>query len=199
MIGDKIFITGAAGVGKTTLGKRISKILNIPFITTSAKHDIWPKFGFKDYNDAHTNCSVDPDKGLAYQLAIFNDRKTLLSGDTWVTDRSPIDNLAYFMFQLSHHDLDDDIVDSFIHAIQMEILQATHIVYLKHSPEVILENDGFRVLNKLHQGVVDALIQKSLELVACNKGVKVITLNAFNNIEIDYFLSSLTNVTLWDL
>jgi len=48
----RIMITGASGVGKTTLASHISEQYDLPFVTSSAKA-IWPRFGFKNHQEAH--------------------------------------------------------------------------------------------------------------------------------------------------
>ena len=92
----RVYLSGASGLGKTTLAKLISKELGLPYINTSASN-VWDEFGVKSHEHA-LQLSGDYNWAHKYQLAILeNRRKVLGDNDNFVTDRSIIDNLIYYM------------------------------------------------------------------------------------------------------
>lgn len=191
----KIFITGAAGVGKTTLARRIAKRMGIPFVSTSAKDGVWPKYGIKRYSEAHRLCVHDQFQAISYHREIFHKRLASLEGRiSWVTDRSPIDTLAYTMLQASHHDIDDEIINGMIDEFKEALGKSNLIIYLYLTPEVILENDGYRVLNKLHQSTVDALVYRALEILDSPRTLPLVKLPAFADPVIDEFIVKLPQI-----
>ena len=157
----KIFITGPSGIGKTTLAKYISGVYNIPYISTSASK-LWGEFNFKSHVEAHTKSILDPKLGLAYQEAIMRDRAISLKGNSWVTDRSPIDNIAYMLLTLSHQlSVHETIV--FIREALKMLGGCSGIIHLQSCEQPSIENNGKRILNPFYQLMVDSIIAMVIE------------------------------------
>lgn len=152
----RIMITGASGVGKTTIAKYISETYNIPFISTSAKF-VWPKFGFKNHQDAFNKSLKNTKLGLKYQWEILKQRKNALSGSSFITDRSPIDNMAYFMMSLGHKIAYCETLD-FISACSEGMLYCDGLIFIRWSGEIELEDDSQRINNEFFQASVDAIL-----------------------------------------
>jgi deoxyadenosine/deoxycytidine kinase len=153
----QIFITGASGVGKTTLAKYISENYGIPYISASAK-DVWPRFGFENHEDALRKCLADPILGFEYQKAIWVKRHDALSlaGDNFITDRSPIDNYAYYILQQGYYSEEyNKAMNSLCIA---DFALANTVIFIRLSSDIILENDGKRILNITYQKLVDNTI-----------------------------------------
>lgn len=92
----RIYLSGASGLGKTTLAKCISQELGLEYVNTSASN-VWEEFGVKSHEHA-LQLSGDYNWAHKYQMAILENRKKVL-GDkvNFITDRSIIDNLVYYM------------------------------------------------------------------------------------------------------
>jgi len=156
----KIFITGASGTGKTTLGKAISKEYKIPFITSSAK-EIWPKFGFKDHLDAHVKSTADTLIGERYQYEVMKERyKLMIKHKDIITDRSPVDNLAYLLLQTGHAIPQCDL-ESFIETIKNSYHQCDGLIFVRWNDGVLHDgyHDGYRIKNPHYQIMVDAILK----------------------------------------
>lgn len=94
----RIYISGASGLGKTTLAKTIANELAIGYKSTSASQ-VWDKFGVSSHQEVIQKSNADFTWGFKYQKAILENREEVLFEDNsdLVTDRSVIDNLIYFM------------------------------------------------------------------------------------------------------
>lgn len=152
----RIMICGASGTGKTTLAEHISELYELPFVSTSAK-EVWPKFGFKDHAESHRISTSDPVIGIKYQNEILARRIKALQIDSYITDRSLIDNMAYLMLELGHS-LSCCETSDFIYECNMAMEKCDGLIYLKWVPEIILEDDGFRIQNPYYQDMVDNII-----------------------------------------
>ena len=94
-----IGITGAHRTGKTTLAKALAQELGKPFLETNAR-TAFKKLGF----DPAKN--YDFDTRLHIQGEIMNDIANLYQSSTgFVTDRTPVDLLAYTYVQIGQNQL----------------------------------------------------------------------------------------------
>jgi hypothetical protein len=99
----RIAISGPSGYGKTTLAKKLSDLLDIPFITTSAQL-LWESTGghypVHSHQDVIQMSVENPKVGIRFQHDLLELRAEMLKDSpSFVTDRSPIDNLTYFLLQ----------------------------------------------------------------------------------------------------
>lgn len=158
----KIFISGPSGIGKTTMANFLAKEYNIPFIQGSSKV-LWDKYGINSHKELIQKTNTDPDFGVNFQLELLEYRSKAIEGhESFVTDRSPMDNLVYFMLQVS------DKVDS---NVTFKYLQMCRETYPKDYIQVFmglnydmckqgLEDDGFRVTNIYYQLMVNAIFDQ---------------------------------------
>lgn len=138
----KIAITGAQGVGKSTLASAISEQLNLPLITEGARK----------YEIPDTYC----DQLLTVQKSILNDQIKLEKDYTdiygsFVSDRSTIDNMAYWLNNCLGHSANNDA--DYIYKCRCNLQTYTHIFYVPI--EIELVDDGFRNLDKRYQKLID--------------------------------------------
>lgn len=154
-MGKKIFITGPSGIGKTTLANYISDTYGIPFINTSAR-EIWPKYGIKSHAQAHMMCSIDSNRGLEYQTEILTKRVEALEyEEEFICDRSPIDNLVYFMLELSPY-VSQYETEKFVSLCKTGMELGNKILILPFLKEIRLSDH--RINNPFYQQMVNQMI-----------------------------------------
>lgn len=175
----KIYIAGTSGAGKTTLAEYISKRYRIPFVSLSSK-ELWPKFGVRTHAELIQMANENPEKGVDFQWQLLELRnKKLENLGEYVTDRSPLDNLVYYMIQCSSHQSGSE-VSAYISACSESYPGDFTQIYLTCNPTTI-ENDGYRINNPYYQVMVDILFMYYLKegylshLDLANKQVKIIT------------------------
>ncbi len=152
----RICISGPSGVGKSTLATEISKAYNIPFITTSTK-PLWDKYKIRSHQELIERTLVDPQWGIDFQDEVLDYRiNKLLGVKDFVTDRSPLDNLAYFLMQNSYNTSEEKTA-KYIQRCKDAMALFTGIIVIPFTDEVVLENDGKRVNNRYYQEYTNAV------------------------------------------
>lgn len=157
----RIALIGASGVGKTTLAKRISSAFQLYYINTSSSI-LWEQFGFSSHEDVHVSAFENPKKLWDLQEKIIDLRTAHFQfKSSFVTDRSPIDQCAYFLnyFQLSNP------IDkfSFINRLSNQCRYIDAFIYIKFVNEQIDPGNGKRIVDPLYQLQVDALMNMVIE------------------------------------
>lgn len=167
----KIQICGPSGVGKSTLALFIAHSLDIPFVTTSTK-PLWDKHGIKSHKELIDKGQSDPKWGLNFQYEVLKYRESVITDSIvanpkgYVTDRSPIDNLAYFLMQNTMQ-LPEDASNSYRMACEDALRdQANKIIRIRFNYDQKLEDDGKRINNRFYQmmtdGVFESIFQNDL-------------------------------------
>ena len=174
----RIFITGPSGIGKTTLAKYISETYNLPYVSTSAS-TLWPKYGFATHNEAHKQSVLNKIVGFSYQWDILNEREKSLSGNLWVTDRSPIDNVAYFLLTLGHDITECDCLN-FIEASSKMLYKADGIIHLEWCDQDFIEDNGKRIRNSYYQEMVDSVINMVIHKTYRNIPIPILNINTWD-------------------
>ena len=152
----KIMICGSSGTGKTTLAKHMSELYELPYVNTSASK-VWPEFGFKNHEDAHTQSVSTKIIGVAYQRRILIERiHALEKMNHYITDRSFVDNTVYNMLELGHL-LNALEVDTFTQWCSRAMKDVDGLIFLRWNDEVMLEDNGHRILNPLFQEMTDQI------------------------------------------
>ena len=169
----KIAFTGSSGSGKTTLVKVVAEHLGIQHISGSA----WDLKNAQDQStlrDIHkfpggghpgviAYSALNPEYGVYNQTLLLERRLELSQLDeNFVTDRSPLDNLVYFLNQCAYHPM---VTDSYVEAFMSKALKAyknfSHIIYVKAVQPIDfpVENNHSRVANRYYQKSIDALFE----------------------------------------
>jgi len=150
----QICISGPSGVGKSTLAKHLSEQYDIPFITCSTK-PLWDKHGIASHEELIKKGTMDPKWGYNFQYEVLKFRIESLSGHpNFITDRSPLDNMVYFLLQNCHlctQKETEDYAKSCNEAMKM----FTGIICLPFTPQTVLEDDGKRIVNRHYQMLVN--------------------------------------------
>ena len=168
---NRIFICGPSGVGKTTLANRISKVLDIPFISTSGKA-LWKTYNILSHKHLIEKTLDDPlGFGFDYQMELLLLRKERLKNlESFVTDRSPIDNLVYFISQLGSFVNEDDM-KKYMSLCEEALTIYNKGIFIPFDKSIILEDDGARITNRYYQqyinGIFNLVIYEENYLSVC--------------------------------
>jgi predicted ATPase len=149
----RISISGAAGVGKSTLLK--SFLNRWPMYTTPSKtyRDI-----LNDNNLSHSsNTSDEP------QLTILNwmmeEQDKYDKNSRVVFDRCPLDNLAYTLQGNGLGTISDETAAATISFVKESMRGLDIIFWLKYNPKIKLVNDGLRDSNLEYVKQTDQIFQ----------------------------------------
>jgi len=123
MLHYKIALTGAHGTGKTTLVDIISREMNITSIKNTVR-TFWEKSGVEDFEKIPRNI-----RGEFQKLLILNQIKKEddIFGNSYITDRSLIDYLAYTKVSSDIQESDWNILKALV---KERVKSYTHIIYV---------------------------------------------------------------------
>ena len=142
----RIGIIGSHGTGKTTLANELSERLNMLTISEIARK----------YNVNTT----DRRKRYFMQVDILNDQmyaEMSVSDNGFISDRTTLDNLAYFMLGTEHTPRE---LMCYLNKAIINAKNYTHLFYIPI--EFDLKGDGFRNTNKTYQHNIDSKILEIL-------------------------------------
>lgn len=163
----KIAFSGSSGSGKTTLVTFVAEKLDIPHISGSAG-DI-KKEGDKMMLDeffqypggGHVGVirysALNPEYAITNQKLLQLRRADMIrENDDFVTDRSPADNLTYFINQVAYHPCCTDLItEEFMKDCLKAWEELTHVIYVKAVQPDEVERNGSRVSNRFYQKAID--------------------------------------------
>jgi nicotinamide riboside kinase len=144
----RIAICGPSGAGKTTLAKYISEKHGIPYRFTDGVA-LREKYGFQSHKDIIKACITDPGLGVQYQKELFDERASKSLHEHYVMDRSPLDNIAYFLMQLSPM-VSDAVTNDYLEKAKL-VARNNVDLYILIPPQAFPEDDGVRVQNSYYQ------------------------------------------------
>jgi len=164
----KVAFTGSSGSGKTTLVTFVAEQLGLTHISGSAG-DL-KKEGDKmliddllDYpGGGHVGVirysALNPEYGIMNQkLLQIRRAEVIMQNDNFVTDRSPIDNLTYFINQVGFHPMvTDQMVEEFTRECLAAWEELDYVIYVKAVQPNEVERNFSRVANKYYQRAIDA-------------------------------------------
>lgn len=140
---SQIFITGTSGIGKTTLAQYIAARHRIPFVVGSSKI-LWEKYEIKSHADLINLAGTNPTKLLDFQCELLDIRlENMQKEKDFVSDRSFIDNVVYFILQNSANltELQTEAYISRCREYTRETQKAKYI-YLSHD---LIDKHAFRI------------------------------------------------------
>lgn len=159
----RICMAGPSGTGKSTLAKALAEHYKIPYITTSTK-PLWDKYEIKSHSDLIQKAFLNPQWGKEFQDEVLQFRIDALKGaEEFVTDRSPIDNIAYFLLQNSAS-LGEEDTEKYIYSCMGVMDMFSHIILLPFTDLVVLEPDGKRIANKYYQMMVNGTFSVTTQI-----------------------------------
>lgn len=160
----KIALCGASSMGKTTIAHQISLKYKIPFISGSYS-DLIPSTRNQLHKDMITK---DPGEIYQQDYQLLNLRRNQLKNKQfYVSDRSFIDNVAYFIDKLAHH-IPRCEVDTYIDMCKKLTYEfCTHIIFIPFDKTMIdtwkIEDNNKRVTNPYFQYKVSLLMGYTIE------------------------------------
>ena len=168
----KVAFCGPSGSGKTTLAKFISENFHLNYIRGSASFIMSEqdkqfltdhfKYQFTGHREVIEK-SGNPEFAYAFENLVRERRKELImSNDNFITDRSPVDNLVYFLTQAAYSQ-SDFVTFEFIKSCQEAMGGITHVIYIKSVNPNEIENNNSRIPNRYYQRMVDAVFTDTIE------------------------------------
>jgi len=168
----KIGICGPSGSGKTTLAKYIAEAFDLQFISLSAK-EIWKDHNIINHADIIQKSILETHWGLNFQYQLLDYRnKYLTNKNNFVTDRTPIDNLVYFMLQNSWM-VNEEENKKYIIACMESLKHYSGIIFIQYSNDIKLENDNQRINNPYYQQLTSQIFNYVISLITKNYGIKI--------------------------
>lgn len=157
----KIMISGVSGAGKTTLAKWISDTFNIPFVIGSTKV-FWKQFGIKDHKELILKSINDIDFGLEFQYKCLQYRKEEMSKHKrFVSDRGVLDNIVYFISQISPF-VSESITEDYINLANQFLKDNPDCITLMLDIPPTIHEDKARIINSYYQDSIHAIFQLTL-------------------------------------
>lgn len=161
----RIAMAGPSGVGKSTLAEWIAKEYSIPFITTSTK-PLWDKHNINTHSELITRTMLNPQWGLDFQYEVLEYRQAVVRDyEQFVTDRSPVDNLVYFLMQNTPY-LGEEATQSYIQLCTDALTKVNGLIQIPFGDHIVLENDGKRVANRYYQKSVNSQFHLAAALIS---------------------------------
>jgi len=187
----RIHITGPSGTGKTTLARELSSALRLPYITTSAKN-VWPEFGIEKHADAF---KLDDLVFAEYQMAVVKDREIMIKNESFITDRSPVDNLVYTMDSLASKPNMVKYIDEIKKIVELHIsMYVDLLIYLPFTGSIELEDDGARITSPYYQhsitGLFNIVLGEILGTRIAQSNIHVLT---YTSRDINFKVNSILN------
>lgn len=176
----KIAFTGSSGAGKTTLVKFLSERYNIPHISGSAGdvlkdvddtmlRQAFGYYGNAGHSNVIANSITNPGFGIINQLLLQMRRQQIIeTNDNFITDRSPVDNITYFINQCGAGPMmTNSLADQFFKSCVEAAQKLTHIIYIKAvQPEgTPVEDNGSRIPINAYQLAIDAQFEMWLHKI----------------------------------
>ncbi len=160
----RLTITGASGVGKTTLAECIAELLELPLIPELAR-ELCSEMGYPRIGDI-------PDQEKFKRDALERQIDTELKHESFVADRSAIDTWVLWQRWNICTAMTYD-TEAIYELVSKHISHYTHIIYIP--PMFKAEEDGFRWTEPDYIKQVDRIIRMTLYELDLWEKVMVIT------------------------
>ena len=148
----RIAFCGASGTGKTTLAKYLGQLRGLPLNPVGSR-TVSQAMGF----DSPYDVDAAGRRGEFQHRLVTEKRAWEDDHDSFVTDRTTLDNLAYTMF----HDV-YCIDEALLQAVVAGMSRYTHIVYCPVSAFIKHGGDSARVNSAVYHELYDTTIEALL-------------------------------------
>lgn len=159
----QIAVSGTHSIGKTTLTKYISELLNVPIIGEQARELLERKYVFKEVDQSIEKFKQFQSDILEAQVSLEHDYRK--AGKSFVVDRTPMDSLAYVRERLtSERDLDVDYYKSYRRKVLSFMRNNLYNrVYFIRYNSIFHEDDGNRNLNPFLMETIDSIMDSEFK------------------------------------
>lgn len=160
----KVTLTGPSGTGKSTLAKWASFVYGLPYFEGSAgltmhpghRRQLMEEYGWKGsgHQEVISLSNQSPKFGMEFQRLLLDARSEKFSQiPEFITDRSIVDNIAYFWAQVLPHISNDQAEFFLTKALSYLNAYTTHIVFIEtRNPfEMGIEVNDSRISNWFYQ------------------------------------------------
>ena len=161
----KVAFSGSSGSGKTTLVTFVAEALGLQHISGSAGDvkqegdkmiiDEFFKYPGGGHHGVIAYSALNPTYGIMNQKMLQMRRQQIIeTNDQFVTDRSPADNMTYFISQVGYHpEVSDAMAEEFFKNCVQAWEGLTHVIYVKavQPKNTGVEFNGSRIANAWYQ------------------------------------------------
>lgn len=169
----KVAFSGTSGAGKTTLVQFVNEELGLSWINGSAgqmkknwqKMKLIEEYGYPGggHSAVIKYSALNPEYGLENQIMLRDARhKAIQVNSNFVTDRSPVDNISYFILQVSYL-FSDKVTEEFYEKCLEAFQELTHVILVRAVQPAEIERNGSRVDNRYFQRSVDQIFKYWLD------------------------------------
>lgn len=177
-MGIRLQLCGPSGVGKTTLAKELSTG-DMPFISCSYSDGVKRTRDMKQVDMLNIDSKTmmqDEYQNLSYRQKMFTPISS--RNGSYVSDRSYVDNFAYFTSKLAAKVSKCD-VNSFFHAtLQVLLKDTTHLVVIPLTDRMAVsmggsvEDNGKRITSAWFQVMMSNIILGALNSLGYKENIK---------------------------
>ncbi len=144
----RVGFMGASGTGKTTLAQWMVRTFGLKMNPVGSR-SVALKMGFDNPYDVDRT-----GQRQAFQLELLRSKVAWeREQESFVTDRTTLDNLVYFMMH-APEECDDD----FHQAVFAAMNRYTHVIYCPVLVFINLDNDGARVADPMYHRLFDSVL-----------------------------------------
>lgn len=163
----KVAFSGSSGAGKTTLVTFATALFGLTHISGSAGDvkqegdkmllDEMFKYPGGGHHGVIAYSALNPTYGVMNQkLLQMRRRQLIMENDNFITDRSPADNMTYFINQVGYHpEVTDAVAKEFFEDCLAAWQELDLVIYVKAVQPVNVEFNGSRIANRWYQESVD--------------------------------------------
>ena len=112
-----IGLTGSHRTGKTTLAKAFGEKFEMHVCLTSASH-VFQTLGYSPQEDYPIDIRLDIQEAILKDFARQYKEASDVSNRTFITDRTPIDLMAYTLADISRHALSEELENRLARYVQ---------------------------------------------------------------------------------
>lgn len=187
----KIACSGSSGSGKTTLVTYIAENTGLTHISGSAgdvkqesdKSLVDDVLGYPGggHHGVIAFSALNSTYGIMNQkLLQMRRQEIILQNDNFITDRSPADNMTYFINQCGYHpEVSDKMCKEFFDNCLEAWEALSHVIYVKAVQPQSVEINGSRIANKYYQQAIDVQFEYWISrlMKACTVGPQVLIID----------------------
>lgn len=159
----RCMFAGPSGIGKTTLAKYIAEKLSIPFVSGSYS-DLVPSTSLEKHSDMLKKGTSDiyTEDHRLFRARVKKWGSFTHAGMSFVTDRSYIDGVAYFIYKLSK-DIPKCEIESLEHHSKMMFTRdCTHLIIMQCTETMVdnwrVEENEKRITNTYFQWMISNIM-----------------------------------------